>query len=48
MRERDIEDCEALAPAGLEEVFGLVVPIGDRISSLADRYRSRLYQDLTD
>jgi predicted nucleotidyltransferase len=82
-RERDIEDCEALAPAGLdyetvyseveaqyskagtvkekiwvtyieegigklEEEFGLVISIADRISALADRYRERLYQDLAD
>jgi predicted nucleotidyltransferase len=81
-RERDIEDCESLAPAGLdyevvysevqdqygkagtieekiwityieegvgrlEEEFGLVVPIADRISALANRYRNRLYKDLT-
>jgi hypothetical protein len=82
-REQDIEDCEALAPAGLdyetvyseveaqyskagtveekiwvtyieegigklEEEFGLVISIADRISALADRYREMLYQDLTD
>lgn len=82
-RAQDIEDCEALAPAGLdyetiyseveaqyskagtveekiwityieegigklEEEFGLVISIADRISALADRYRERLYKDLTD
>lgn len=82
-REQDIEDCEALAPAGLdyetiyseveaqyskagtveekiwityieegigklEEEFGLVIAIADRISALADRYRERLYKELTD
>jgi predicted nucleotidyltransferase len=81
-RERDIEDCESLAPAGLdyevvyseveaqysqpgnveekiwityleeglgrlEEEFRLAIPIADRISALADRYRERLYKDLT-
>jgi hypothetical protein len=28
----------------LEEDFGMDVPIGDRISALADEYRERLYQ----
>ncbi len=31
----------------LEKEFGLVIPVADRISALADRYRERLYQDLT-
>jgi predicted nucleotidyltransferase len=81
-RERDIEDCASLTPAGLdfevvyseveaqygqpgnveekiwltyleegmgrlEEEFRLAIPIADRISALADRYRERLYKDLT-
>jgi hypothetical protein len=32
----------------LQEVSGLVIPTADRISVLADRYRERLYEDLTD
>jgi hypothetical protein len=32
----------------LQKVFGLLMPIADRISALADRYRERLYEDLTD
>jgi hypothetical protein len=28
----------------LEEEFGMDVPIGDKISALADEYRERLYQ----
>jgi hypothetical protein len=32
----------------LEEEFGLVIPVADRISALADRYLRRLYRDLTD
>jgi hypothetical protein len=32
----------------LQKVFGLLMPIADRISALAERYRERLYEDLTD
>ncbi len=32
----------------LEEDYGVTIPIGDRISALADSYRERLYRKLTD
>lgn len=32
----------------LEEDYGMDIPIADKISGLADEYRERLYQDLTD
>jgi hypothetical protein len=32
----------------LEEDYGMDIPIADKISVLADEYRERLYQDLTD
>jgi hypothetical protein len=44
----DAPDCSALAIAGREEVFGLAIPMADRISALADRYREILYRDLRD
>lgn len=30
----------------LEDEFSAIVPIGERISALADEYRERLYQKL--
>lgn len=32
----------------LEDVHGMDIPVADKISELADEYRERLYQDLTD